>query len=195
MLEENESIENHYFFKQEVVFKPESGILFCFSIAIIWLLFNTLILFFLKGSFNFLFKGFNQTFFELELTLPLFLAGIVLQESIKSLLLKVWANVKFNQQLIGFSISSFMPYVHSKYPILLKFYKGVILFSSISVMFSILLSYLFENYRFLFLTSFWMFFSGYDVYTIFLLREFKQNYLVADHPDKPGSIIYDNPFN
>lgn len=194
MIEEKEKPENNYFFKKDIVFKSETGMMFCFFIAICWLIINSCALYFIKGSFDFLTNSFKLTFFELELTLPLFLAGIVFQEVTKSILLIILANVKIKQQLIGFSISSFMPYVHSKFPIHLKFYKRIILFSSFSVMLSIFLCYLFDSYRFLFLTSFWMFFSGYDIYTIFLLRKFKQNYLAADHPEKPGAVIYDNPF-
>lgn len=194
MVEESKSEENYYFFKQDVVFKSEYGILFCSIIAILWFLFNTIILYLIKGSFSFLADGFNHTIFEPEYTLPLFLAGIIFQELIKSNLLRILAKVKYKQQIIGFSITSFMPYVHSKYPIQLKNYRTVILLSSLSVILLIFLCYCFDNYRFLLLTSLWLFFSGYDLFTIYLLRKFNKNLLVADHQQLPGAVIYDNPF-
>lgn len=194
MVEDHKSVENNYFFKQDVVFKSENGILFCSIIAIIWFLLNTIVLYLIKGSFSFLADSFNHTVFEPEYTLPLFLAGIIFQELIKSTLLKVLAKVKFKQQIIGFSITSFMPYVHSKYPILLKNYRTVILLSSLSVLLFIFLSYSFDNNRFLLLTSFWLFFSGYDLYTVYLLRKFNKTFLVADHQELPGAVIYENPF-
>lgn len=194
MVEDHKSVENNYFFKQDVVFKAENGILFCSIIALVWFLFNTIVLYLIKGSLSFLTDSFNHTVFEPENTLPLFLAGIIFQELIKSTLLRILAKVKFKQQIIGFSITSFMPYVHSKYPILLKNYRTVILLSSLSVLLFIILCYSFNYNRFLLLTTFWLFFSGYDLYTVYLLRKFNKNFLVADHQELPGAVIYDNPF-
>lgn len=194
MIEYNKSEEDNYFFKQDVVFKSKNGILFCLFIAIIWFLINTIVLYLVKGSFSFLADSFNHTVFEPEYTLSIFLAGIIFQELIKSTLLKVIAKVKFKQQIIGFSITSFMPYVHSKHPILLKNYKTIILLSSLSVLLFIFLCYSYDNNRFLLLTSFWLFFSGYDLYTVYLLRKFNKTFLVADHQELPGAVIYNNPF-
>ncbi len=194
MNEEKEIIENEYFFKKEVTFGPEKGLFFCFIIALIWFLLNSAIIYFIKGSFYFINDGFKDSFLNVEFSLPVFILGILLQEIIKSLLLMILAKVPFRNQLKGFSWTSFMPYVHSKYPIPLNKYRYILIIPTVMLLIVAPLSYIFNHFSFLFISIVWLFFSGYDLYASYLLRKFPKNYLASDHQDLPGSVVYENPF-
>ena len=185
---------NNYFFKQEVVFSSLKGNAVSIALVIVWFLCNSLVLYFKIHSLTFISEGFKTSFLEVEYSLPLFFLGIFFQEMIKSLMLKFLAKVKFSQQLKGFSLTSFMPYVHSKYPINVQHYRLILITSSLILLPTILLTYFFQWYSFLYLSSFWLLFSGYDLYSAFLIKTFDSSFVAADHPDMPGVVIYHNPF-
>jgi len=193
MITENSS-ESNYFFKKEIVFTTFKGNIVSIILSFLWFLSNSFLLYFNYHSFSFISEGFKTVFFEVEYSLPIFLLGIFFQELIKSIMLKLIAKVNFSQQLIGFSFSSLMPYVHSKYPINIHHYRFILITSSLILLPTIFLSYFFQMYSFLYLSSFWLLFSGYDLYSVYLIRNYERSYVAADHPTLPGVVVYPNPF-
>lgn len=194
MIEDKEIIDIDYFFKKEVTFSQRKGLFFCFALALIWFLLNSVIIYFIKGSFYFISDGFKDSFLNIEFSLPIFILGILFQELIKSLLLIALAKVPFKSQLKGFSWTSFMPYIHSKYPIPLNKYRLILIIPTFVLLFLSIFSFMFYNFSFLFISIVWVFFSGYDIYASYILRKYPQNSLASDHQDSPGSVVYENPF-
>lgn len=186
---------DNYFFKRDITFSNSKGIAFSFLISLGWFIINSLIYFFNVHNLDFLIEGFNKSFLNIWFFIVVLVSGFFIQEILRSILLNIYANVPFNSQLFVFSINSFMPYVESKYPIPIKKYFDIYLITSICLLPLIFISYMFQKPEWIWITSTWIFFDGFNVYTLFLMyKHIDKNLLCANHPTLPGCVIYDNPF-
>lgn len=185
--------ESAYSQKKDVVFSTLKGNFFCFCMGIIWFILCWGLSVFIFGNYTMIIEGAKKTLFHVEFGLPVFIAGMIFQEVVKSLLLKFYANVPWNAQTAGFSISSFMPYVQSKYPIPVRKYILILLLPTFILLQIIWLAFIQNQGEWIILSTLWLFFSGYDILTALKLFKYK-SFLAADHPDLPGAVIYENPF-
>ncbi len=179
--------------EREIVFSIYKGYLFSFILSGLWFLCCWLAIGFLFGNHEVILEGAKKTFFHVEFGLPVFIAGMIVRECLKSLVLKFYANIPWNAQNTGFSMSSLMPYVQSKYPIPARKYALTLLIPPFILIQIIWLSFIYQYGEWIILSTLWLFFSGFDILTAFKLYKYK-SFLAADHPDLPGAIIYENPF-
>jgi hypothetical protein len=183
-----------YEFKKEYTFSRKEGIIFSFVFSLVWFLLNWLLNYFIYKS-NSIIDVALGALFNLLYFLLIFFGGIIFQEIIKSLILRYYAGVNWAQQNIGFSATSLLPYVESKYPVSIKAYRLLLIIPSLVICQLIWLSYIYRHYEFILFTSLWLFFTGYDILSFFKIIKIKGNFLVASHPDKPGLIIYEDAFS
>jgi len=183
-----------YEFKKEYTFSRKEGITFSFVISLVWFLLNWLLNYFIYKS-NSIIDVALGALFNLLCFLLIFFGGIIFQEIIKSLILRYYAGVNWAQQNIGFSATSLLPYVESKYPVSIKAYRFLLIIPSLVICQLIWLSYIYRYFEFILFTSLWLFFTGYDILSFFKIIKIKGNFLVASHPDKPGLIIYEDAFS
>ena len=183
-----------YTFKKEVVFSFYKGMLISLLLALIWLLVHSAILYFYQKNFSFFIQAIKQSIFNPIFFILVIFAGIIVQEIIKALLLYAMAGVKFNRMKAGFSLTTFMPYVESNYPVTILTYRLLLFVPCLATIQLVWLSYIANLHEWLFITTVWIFFCSFDIITLVKLKNYNENMLVATHPDRPGVLLYDNPF-
>ncbi|MCX7862143.1 MAG: hypothetical protein N2449_04050 [Bacteroidales bacterium] len=193
-MQDNSIEHNDYFFKKELTFNLSKGIFFSLLLSIGWFFIQSLIIWIIKGNLSFLKIALQQSIFSLEYFLPIIFVGILLQEIIKSIILRFLAHVKWKEQRAGFSFLTLLPFIESRYPISIAIYKKLLIVPTIIIIQLIWLTYFYEQYHWLITTSFWIFFSGFDILSFIQIRQIKNNFLASTHYAKTGVIIYDNPF-
>ncbi len=184
-----------YFFKKELIFSSQKGYLYSFFGAISWFCLHSLALRLIYHQWTFLKTAIEKSIFHVEFFIPVLFGGLILQEAIKSLILNRLAKVKWTAIKAGFSIHTLMPYVESKYPIKIGYYKLLLILPSFILLQVIWLAYCCNHSEWLVLSSIWLFFSGFDILTYIMLRNLSGNYLAATHEKLPGVTVYENPFN
>ncbi len=185
---------NSYIFKKEVTFSFNKGILLSFLLAVLWFFFHSILLLVLNKNLSFLTIATEKSIFNPIYSLTVLFIGIAIQELIKAFLLKIMAQVSFRQMKAGFSFSSFMPYLESKYPVPLLTYQLMLLIPGMVIIQAVWLSYIANMYEYIIITAFWIFFSGFDLITLIKIRKYPKHLLVSTHPELPGVFLYDNPF-
>ncbi len=188
-------IDNEYFLKKEITFSLFKGILYSLFASIFWIILNFSILYAIHKQNYIIQKAFEDSVFIIEYFVLIFFSGIIIQELIKTIILITKAKVKLQHLKFGFSTSSLTPYIECKYPVPIKAYKYTLIIPTIVILQTIWLSYFFNLYEFIVYSTFWLFFSMFDIITFIMVKNYKKPYLATSHTELPGIILYDNPFN
>ncbi|MCX7954628.1 MAG: hypothetical protein N3A01_05495 [Bacteroidales bacterium] len=183
-------------YKTSITFHYDTGIIFSLIITLVYVLLSLFIyLLFFKTLHSFI-KSISYIIENPVIFILFVYVGIICQEFVKSLLLRIVANVKFKEQKIGFNVNSLMPYVESKYPINIMAYFSLLVLPNILILVIFILALILNNTLLIILTYVWVFFSGYDILTLMKLKKYwKKNYLVSENSSMPGVNLYENPFN
>lgn len=182
-------------FKIPVTFNYDTGILFSFFSTLLVAFFSLSIFYYIHKSFETIKICVSYIIDNSFIFILYVYAGIIAQEIIKSLILKLFAGVKFKEQKTGFNFSSLMPYVKSKYPVNIRSYLLLLIIPNVINVILLFLSVILNMALILILTFVWLFFSGYDILTLIKLRRFyNKRYLVNESDNLPGVFLYENPF-
>jgi len=180
-------------YKVELSYSHSTGFLIS-SIITLFLITFALIYIYLTNNKDSLHKTLSYIIENPFIILILLYTGLIIQEIIRSITLLI-LRIGFNEQKFGFSFYTLMPYVTTKHPI--KIYKYF--FSLIIPLFCVLLLFtifLVTKYLILsFVCILIVFFYGFDFINIYYtLKNIKKDYLVSEHNNKPGIVLYENPF-
>ncbi len=187
--------ENDYFFKKEITFSHNIGLLYSFLASVGWITFHFAILYAINKHNFIIQNAFENSILKIEYFVLIFFLGLILQELIKSIIIIFKAKVKLQHLKFEFSMSSLTPSIECKYPISVKVYKYTLLLPVLIIIQIVWLSYFFSLYEFVVYSAFWIFFSMFDIISFILIRKCDNNYLATFHTSSLGVVLYENPFN
>lgn len=151
--------------------------------------------FILIRGFDIFYAGLKEFLFNIKITIPVILAGIIIHEAIHGISIALIGKQGFKQVKFGFNADYYAPYAHSKTPLKAIYYK-ISTFAPLLILGLVpaLLS-LFVNSTFmLFFGIVFIFAASGDILILWKIRKVANNCLVADHPERAGCYVYENPF-
>jgi hypothetical protein len=167
------------------------------AIAVVLLV--SLILFGLPfwGIFGFehLKTGISDFIFDVRITLPVFLGGLLIHECLHAAGFLLFARLGFKQLKAGFDPETFSFYAHPRIPVNARAYRvAIILPFFVLGLVPAILSLITGYVLFLFLGITMMAVAAGDILVFWSVRKVAPSKLLVDHPERAGCYVYDNPF-
>lgn len=141
------------------------------------------------------YEGLKVFLFNFVVTIPILLVGIFVHELIHGLFIAISGKDGFSNVKFGFNTDYYAPYAHSKVPLKAFQYKlSTVAPLIILGLLPVIISLFTQNTFMLFFGIVFTFTSSGDILVLWKIRKVKKNNLVADHPERAGCFVYDNPF-
>jgi hypothetical protein len=146
-------------------------------------------------GFNEFYEGLKNFLFNIKITIPVIIAGIFIHEFIHGIFIVVVGKQSFKQVRFGFNPDYYAPYAHSKTPLKAIIYKISTLAPLVILGFiPVLTAYFIKSPFLLFFGIVFIFAASGDILIYWKIRKVPKNHLVADHPERAGCYVYENPF-
>ena len=139
--------------------------------------------------------GFSNVISDVRITLPLVVGSYLARFLLQYLSLLLFAGLGKRQLRVGFSEKNISPFVHAKRPFELKRFR-IYQITPFVIMALLPLAYtmIWNNTSVYVIASYTFAFCINDVISFFRSYKYPPYLLAADHPQKFGFVLYDNPF-
>lgn len=133
--------------------------------------------------------------FNVYITIPVLVAGIFFHEFLHAITLLIFSEIKLTHLKAGINWINLTPYIHCKHAVSVSVYRissitPALLMGIIPITISLLINFV----PLLFFGIIFLVASGSDLLSLWKIRKIKNNFLVADHSERAGCKVFENPF-
>jgi hypothetical protein len=141
------------------------------------------------------YEGLKEFLFNIKITIPVILIGIVIHELIHGLFILVLVKQGIKHVKFGFNSDYYVPYVHSKIPLKAFHYRIIAISPLICLgIVPVAISFFISSTFLLFFGIVFIFAASGDILILWKIRKVDKENIVADHPERAGCFVYENPF-
>jgi len=146
-------------------------------------------------DYNTFMEGLKEFLFDIKITIPLIIGGIFIHEFIHGIFIVIIGKQSIKQVKFGFNPEYYSPYAHSKTPLKAIHYKISTAAPLVILgLLPVFISFIIGNAFLLFFGIVFIFAASGDILILWKIRKVSNEKLVADHPERTGCYVYDNPF-
>ena|GEM_PF-4012172 len=139
---------------------------------------------------------FTDIISDVKITIPSVIGCYIVRFGIQFIVLKFFTGLAKDQVRVGFSDRNLTPFVHSKRPFELRTFRFYLIMPFV-LMFVVLfvISFIISSDAVYIISSIAAAFCINDLISYIRSLRFAGYLLAADHPEKFGFVLYDNPFH